>query len=80
MQNKREIAIRASHKLEAKLFYAYKNLEELELKYEGVIACKLDSDQIAASIVSQKKEVEVLSFIDELIQDELNRMNSASII
>lgn len=80
MQQKRDTAIRASHKIEAKLFYAYKNLEELELKYEGIIPSKLDSDQIADSIVAQKKEVEVLSFIDELIQDELNRMNNSTII
>lgn len=78
--NKREAAMRASNKIEAKLFYAYKLLEELELKYEGVIPCKLDSEQIASSIVAQKKEVETLSFIDELIQNELNTMNNSSTI
>lgn len=78
--NRRESAIRASNKIEAKLFYAYKRLEELELQLEGVITTKLDPEQVAASISSQKKEVDALRFIDELIQDELNRMNTASTI
>lgn len=76
--SQRQIAINASNKIEAKLFYAYKKLEELELKFEGVIACKLEPEQIADSIVSQKKEVDVLCFIDELIQDKLNVMNTKS--
>ena len=78
--NRRESAIRASNKIEAKLFYAYKRLEELELQYEGVITTKLEPEQVASSISSQKKEVDALRFIDELIQDELNRMNTASTI
>ena len=78
--NRRESAVRASNKIEAKLFYAYKRLEELELQLEGVITTKLDPEQVAASISSQKKEVDALRFIDELIQDELNRMNTASTI
>ena len=78
--NRRKAAIRASNKIEAKLFYAYKRLEELELQLEGVIPTKLGPEQVADSISSQKKEVDALRFIDELIQDELNRMNTASTI
>lgn len=78
--NRRKSAIRASNKIEAKLFYAYKRLEELELQLEGVIPTKLEPEQVADSISSQKKEVDALRFIDELIQDELNRMNTASTI
>lgn len=74
--NERQIAINASNKIEAKLFYAYKNLEELELKYEGVIASKLDTGQIVDSIKSQKREVDTLVFIEELIQEKLNAMNT----
>lgn len=78
--NRRESAVRASNKIEAKLFYAYKRLEELELQYEGIITTKLEPEQVASSIEAQKKEVDTLSFIDELIQDELNRMNSSTTI
>jgi len=74
----RQIAINASNKIEAKLFYAYKTLEELELKMEGVITTKLDQEQIVSSIISQKAEVDALCFIDELIQDKLNSMNVKS--
>ena len=76
----RETAVRASNKIEAKLFYAYKKLEELELQYEGVIPTKLDPEQVAESISAQQREVDALRFIDELIQDELNRMNTVSTI
>ena len=75
--NERQLAQRASDKIEAKLFYSYKDLEELELKFEGIIASKLDKEQLAESITAQKKEVDTLVFIDELIQNQLNEMNKA---
>lgn len=74
----RQVAMRASNKIEAKLFYAYKRLEELELQCEGVITTVLEQDEIVDSIISQKREVDVLCFIDELIQDKLNVMNTNS--
>lgn len=73
--NERVLAIRASDKIEAKLFYAEKRLQELELQFEGIIASKLDREQIADSIVAQQSEVATLKFIDELVQDKLNLIN-----
>lgn len=75
--NERQLAQRASDKIEAKLFYAYKDLEELELKFEGIIPSKLDKEQIAESIVAQKREVDTLLFIEELVQSQLSEMNRA---
>lgn len=75
--NERQLAQRASDKIEAKLFYAYKDLEELELKFEGIIPSKLDKEQIAESIVAQKREVDTLLFIEELVQNQLSEMNRA---
>lgn len=73
----RQLAQRASDKIEAKLFYAFKDLEELELKFEGIIASKLDKEQLAESITAQKREVDTLVFIEELVQHQLNEMNRA---
>lgn len=78
--NRRESALRASNKIEAKLFYAYKRLEELELQYEGVITTKLEPEQILDSIISHRKDVDALRFIDEAVQNEIDKMNSASTI
>lgn len=69
------LAVRASDKIEAQLFYAEKRLQELELQFEGIIACKLDREQIVESIFAQKNEVATLRFIDELVQDRLNNLN-----
>lgn len=76
--NTRQLAARASDKIEAKLFYAEKRLQELELQFEGIIACKLEKEQIAESIVAQRREVDTLMWIDDLIQSEINDMNRAN--
>lgn len=63
---------RASNKVEAALFYAFKKKEELELKLEGVIASKLDTQQIAESIESQNREIDVYLALESLVQNELD--------
>jgi len=71
----RQLASRASDKMEAKLFYAEKRLQELELMFEGVVQTKLDREQIADSIIAQMREIQTIRFIDELIQAELDLLN-----
>ena len=66
---------RASDKVEAALFYAFKKKEELELKLEGVIPCKLDVQQIADSIASQNREIDVYLTLESLVQESLDLMN-----
>lgn len=82
-KERRATLIDAAHFMEGKLFYAYKNLEELELKYEGVLPSKLDSDQIAASIKSAQRQLKKLQYLDRLVEKELdylNRNNMTTII
>ena len=59
---------RCSNKVEAQLFFANKKLEEYELELAGVLPTKIDPDRIKLNIESQKKEIEVLSHIFELIE------------
>lgn len=68
----KQIAERASNKVEALLFYAYKTAEELELKRDGVLMCKLDQEQIEDSLRAQKAEIDSLRFLDKLVQEELD--------
>ncbi len=67
----RQILERASNKTEAALFFAFKKKEELELMLEGVIASKLDTEQIADSIVSQNREIDVYMTLASLVQNEM---------
>ena len=62
-----QIKLRASNKIEAKLFYAVNELHELELKRDGVINTVIDEDKLDKMIKSQKAEVETLHFISDLI-------------
>lgn len=66
---------RASNKVEAALFYAFKNKEELELKLEGVIASKLDTQQLADSISAQNREIDVYLTIAELVELAIDIMD-----
>tara|TARA_R110001592_G_scaffold204577_1_gene454653 strand:+ start:25284 stop:25496 length:213 start_codon:yes stop_codon:yes gene_type:complete len=63
-----KIALRASDKLEAQLFFANKKLEEYELYLAGVIPTNIDSEDIEKMIKSQKSEIEVLSYMFNLVE------------
>lgn len=67
---------RASNKVEAALFYAFKKKEELELKLEGVIASKLDTEQLADSISAQNREIDVYLTIAELVELSIDLMDT----
>ena len=60
---------RMSDKLEAKLFYAYKRLEEIELTIEGVIPSKMHIDHLMGMQVSQLDEIQVYTAIYDLIEN-----------
>ena len=66
--NTKELAIKASDKLEAQLFFANKMLQEYELNLAGVIPTKIDHDDVLKMIKSQRKEIEVLSYMFNLVE------------
>jgi len=66
--NTKQLAMSASDKLEAQLFFANKLLQEYELNLAGVIPTKLDNDLILKMIKSQKKEIDVLSYMFNLVE------------
>ena len=76
---RRQIMERASNKTEAALFYAFKKKEELELKLEGVIASKLDAQQLADSITSQNREIDVYMALATMVQSEMEILDKAVI-
>ena len=59
---------RMSDKLEAKLFYAYKKLEEVELMIEGVIPSKMDVDSLMGMQSSQLNEIQVYTRMYDLVE------------
>jgi len=59
---------RMSDKLEAKLFYAYKKLEECELMIEGVIPSKMDMDALMCVQTSQLNEIQVYTRMYDLVE------------
>lgn len=66
--NTKELAIKASDKLEAQLFFANKLLQEYELNLAGVIPTKVDNDIVLRMIKSQQKEIDVLSYMFNLVE------------
>jgi len=67
-ENTKELAMKASDKLEAQLFFANKLLQEYELNLAGVIPTKVDDDIILKMIKSQQKEIDVLSYMFNLVE------------
>lgn len=68
MLSQTQLNMRASNKIEAKLFFANKKLQEYELMLIGVISSNLQDDQINKLIESQETEVAVLNHIYKLIE------------
>jgi len=66
---------RMSNKLEAKLFFAYKSLEEIELTIEGVIPAKVDIDALLKMQSAALNEIQVYTRIYELIENSIDLIN-----
>lgn len=67
--NESAIKLRAMDKINAKMFFANKKLEELYLIKEGVIPSKLDDDLINISITSQMNEIDTLEYIRRILDE-----------
>ena len=68
MLTNEQVNQRMSDKLEAKLFYAYKNLEELELMIEGVIPSKMDVDTLTTMQMVESNNIQVYTRMFELVE------------
>ena len=64
---------RASNKLEAKLFFAYKSLQEIELEIEGVIPSKMSNDILRRNYQAQSNEVQTLTYLFEIIEKKIDK-------
>jgi hypothetical protein len=68
MLTNEQVNQRMSDKLEAKLFYAYKNLEEIELMLEGVIPSKMDTDALMGMQMVALNNIQVYTRIFDLVE------------
>ena len=68
MLTNEQVNQRMSDKLEAKLFYAYKNLEEIELMLEGVIPSKMDTDALIGMQMVALNNIQVYTKIFDLVE------------
>ena len=60
----KQLQDRADNKLEAKIFYATKKLEEYKLAQDGIIDYGVPQETICSMIDSQEKELQVLHYIN----------------
>jgi len=68
MLTNEQVNQRMSDKLEAKLFYAYKNLEEIELMIEGVIPSKMDVDALMGMQMVALNNIQVYTRMFDLVE------------
>tara|TARA_R110000824_G_scaffold198062_3_gene382010 strand:- start:114 stop:329 length:216 start_codon:yes stop_codon:yes gene_type:complete len=68
MLTNEQVNQRMSDKLEAKLFYSYKNLEEIELMLEGVIPSKMDTDALMGMQMVALNNIQVYTKIFDLVE------------
>ena len=62
---------RAVNKIYAKQFFAFNELEKIQLEIEGVIPSKIGTDTLTKSYQAQSNEIRVLKYI----MDKLNINN-----
>jgi len=61
---KNQLIDRANNKLEAKLFYATKKLQEYKMAQDGILDYGVSQETICNMIDSQEKELQVLHYIN----------------
>ena len=64
---KNQLIDRANNKLEAKIFYATKKLQEYRMAQDGIIDYGVTQETICDMIDSQEKELQVLHYINHRI-------------
>ena len=61
---KNQLIERASNKLEAKIFFATKKLQEHRMAQDGILDYGVPQETICSMIDSQEKELQVLHYIN----------------
>lgn len=59
---------RASNKLEAKIFYATKNLQEIKLQQDGIVDFGNSQEVICKMLESAEAELQVLHYINHRLK------------
>tara|TARA_R110000787_G_scaffold106419_1_gene214081 strand:+ start:2315 stop:2557 length:243 start_codon:yes stop_codon:yes gene_type:complete len=67
--NDNQLEERASNKLEAKMFFAIKELEKIRLQIMGVIGSKVGNDILEKNFLAQSYEVQVLRYMIQKINE-----------
>ena len=65
---KKQLIDRANNKLEAKLFYATKKLQEHKMAQDGILDYGVSQETICNMIDSQEKELQVLHYINHRLK------------
>ena len=60
---------RADNKLEAKIFFAAKKLQEHKMAQDGILDYGVPQETICSMIDSQEKELQVLEYIKDKLND-----------
>jgi len=66
---KNQLIDRANNKLEALIFFATKKLQEHRMAQDGIIDYGVPQETICDMIDSQEKELQVLKYIKDKIND-----------
>lgn len=65
---KNQLIDRASNKLEAKLFFATKEVQKIKLMQDGIIDHGITQETICNMLDSAEKELEVLHYINHRLK------------
>ena len=66
--SKNQLQDRASNKLEAKIFYATKNLQEIKLQQDGIVDFGNSQETICKMLESAEAELQVLHYINHRLK------------
>ena len=70
--NKEQLQSRASAHLEAKIFFAKKEVEQRELELEGIIPTKIDADLVAKCLRADERKLETLEYMQRLVMADID--------
>ena len=70
---------RALNKVDAKLFFAQKDLERNSLEIDGVIPSKIDTDSLLNIRYSYQTEVDVLRYIKQAIEKFSSKLDESQL-
>jgi|5B_taG_2_1085324.scaffolds.fasta_scaffold21736_5 hypothetical protein len=70
---------RALNKIDAKLFFAQKDLERNALEIDGVISSKIDTESLMNIRHSYQSEVDVLRYIKQAIEKFSSKLDESQL-